>query len=437
MFRVKTLLCWVLLAELAAVNAATVVPPEVDAQQPAQKPQPTQQPQIQSTTKRINTFDLVAAPAGFLPFYAQDLVVAKNTEQMAVRAEQVTKHFQEKRGHAPANELETAIAVVDWVSDHLRHPYFWPEDPALPRFYNNNHPGIQTYKSFRADPLQILKFAMSHDVNDPVNYAPVLCTHQNAVAAGLMNYFGMHARICTVEGHDTLEYFSFVHHRWIWMDATFNEHYVEVKADDSEVLLGARELNALTLAGKVSSVRAIKHGSPTARFYKRNVYIGAHPHGVRYYAPHIYMNNFNNGRAKLPSIWSVVCTPAWPKEFVPFPGETTEPGPNGGGAGFLRRPRTTNPAVLDYPLDTLAIAGSPASDAKAVKIQVQSFLPYTTAFEVYDATHGWVNAESIATPSNGPIISQPVNLDFGSGLRKIRALDGRGNPTQEVILELY
>lgn len=377
------------------------------------------------------SFDVIQqtpVPVGLVPFQAQDLVFARRepTAIMPVYAWQVREQFREKYGRDPVTDLEIASAIVDWVSTKLRHPFFYPDDPYQPRFYQNLA-GDPAYATMVLDPVRILDFTMAFDPDDPVTWPSPLCSYQNAAAAGLLNYFGLHARLVDVDGHTSLEYFSFSEHRWIWMDATFNEHFITVQPGGAEVPLGVKELHALAIAGQSSTALPVKHGYPSAR-WPDYTYLGARPDGFLRYAPTTYMRNYDGGGAALRRYHTVAYVPPLPPGLDPLPED----------GGWLYWPRVFDGALLDYPVDGIALDASPTWDPVSYIMVVRSYLPFTTAFELFDASsQTWVTRQSIAVPTSDSTTSEPIRVWWGSGLVRARARDGRGNVTQELIVQFY
>src|SRR6185437_15296706 len=294
---------------------------------------------------------------GVLPFKAQDLSIAKNdpmdwgNDLKYYRACVLWQFMSKNGGRMPSDDLETAVAVVDFVSLYMRHPAFYPENPYLPRTYSIiSNP---KYDTIYGEAVRLLNFTLSHDPNDATNWPSPQCTQQNQAAAGLMNVFGLHARLCDVEGHTSLEYYSFKYHKWIWCDSTFNEHYVLPQPDGSRLPLGARDLNRLTLNGGIESVEVVKHGYPSAT-YPENTYLKLHPHGFRQYAPTLYMRNFDGQGLYLSRFDTMVYSPTPPSSYVPLPGEMInfDRSPDSGGWFFW--PKTSLPGTIDIPLDALA-----------------------------------------------------------------------------------
>ena len=383
-------------------------------------------------------------------FYAQDLQVAKNNPAMANYANWALAQFQSKNGRAPQNDIEQAIAAVDWVSSNLRNPAFWPEDPSQPRLYTG---AAYNYDAFNHDPALIIQAGLSNQLTDYANYKWLYCTYQNFAAAGIMNTFGIHARLVSVEGHDGLEFYSYSLHKWVWMDATFNEHYTSTNSDGSINYLGAVDLNKMTLAGTLSQATSVKHGVPTATFYY-NTYINVHPRGFRQFAVEQYMNNFNGGGINFLRTDTLVYVPQLPSTFVPTANEAVSylSNPNNctdqsaptckWGLAWTLWPQTNSLSSFNYPIDGLYVSivshDINTNWAGFVRVNITSMLPYTTVFQARnDYDTNWTSIAGPATVSSTPV-STTINFGLGywgvnSSKVHLRAVDSYGNTSKEVV----
>lgn len=397
--------------------------------------------------------DIYGSPALAAPFYAQDLAVAKADAQMNTYVAQAMAQFQAKQGRSPESELERAAATADWVSNNLRHPSFWPENPWAPRLYTGP---AYNYDALYSDPLKIIQAALAVDPADGANYHWALCTHQNFALAGLLNAQGLHARVVSVAGHDGLEYFSFQFHKWVWMDATFNEHFVLRNTSTGvETPLGAAELNAMTLNGTLTQVLTVKHGVPSASF-PGGSYLQVQPHGFRQYAVHNFMSIYNGNGLNATRADTVVYVPPIPPSYQPIPGEVVLlSDPNNCadfsspsctfGAAWTLWPQTDSSDILNPRLDDFYAAvqthegepESPATQDRYAQIKMRSALPYTQYFQARnDSDTTWTNVATVSVPSTLP---QTVVMAFyysawgvGSAKVHLRAMDTFGNVTKEV-----
>lgn len=387
-----------------------------------------------------------------LPFYAQDLLVAQQNRGMSDFALAALQLYESKRGRQAESQHERALAVVDWVASNIRHPEFWPEDPLQPRELE-----VSTiFESLRWDPLRIIQTALAYR-----STLGVLCTAQNVAAAGLMNALGMHARLVHVQGHDGLEYYSFAEHRWIWMDSTFNEHYRRINDDGSYSYLGVRELNALTLAGELGRVEAVKHGTPSGA-YSNGTYIRHNPNGFRQYAVSLYMNNYNGYGHLATILETVVYEPKLPADFpltpndqvlyLSDPANCVDPASANckWGAAWTLWPKTDSASRLNPQLDELKVnvltrEGEPATAStlnSQILLELRSVLPYTSQFQLRWGSEGsWEVLAMPKTISALPVTlraSVPLTPASTTGLRSfsLRALDTVNNATKEVTLTL-
>jgi hypothetical protein len=273
---------------------------------------------------------------------------------------------------------------------------------------------------------------MQHDPSDPVNWPSPFCTQQNFAAAGILNYFGLHARIVSVEGHDGLEYYSFLYHKWVWCDSTFNEHYLRAGSD---VPLGVRELNQMTMESQTDQVIPVKHGYPTS-LYPENTYIYLHPHGFRQYDTVLYMHTFDGNGYWMTRMNFIDYSPDPPPTYVPLPGEIVHLEDVVGMPGWWYWPETNDPDSTDIPLDALTVAGPVQLDFanSCFSLSLTSYLPYTVRFEEWsDATQSWSTISTVAVPASAPQTSPVIRLSFGIGTQipRFRAVDDVGNHTRE------
>lgn len=376
------------------------------------------------------------ARTGAMGFTAQDLAEARNdpadpNADLPTYVVRALEAFAQTRGRAPEQELDKVVAVVDWVASTLRHPAFYPEDPGLPRVYPVDL--SPRYASLGHEPVRIINYTLQFDPAQADSWPSPQCTQQNLAAAGMLNVLGLHARLVDVEGHTGLEYYSFVHYKWIWVDATFNEHYVDARG----VPLGVIELNRLTLDGGIEQVRAVKHGYPGAEF-AINTYLRQQPHGFRQYAVTRNMRIFGGKGWQLSKFDTVVYSPVPPPTYQPLPGEKLnfESDPASGGWYFW--PKTDNPEALDFPLGRVAIFDGVEPTDAGLSVVLRSFLPYTTRFQIRfgDAQQPWMTVAPVASPSSEPVLSAPIVLPWGSGVVSIRAVDNIRNVSLPLVLQL-
>ncbi len=375
-------------------------------------------------------------PTGIRTFHAQDLAVAREdpTGVLRMAYEGALNRFAEKHGRGPQDDLETAVAICDWVAYNLRHPHFYPEDPSLPRFYANLAPDPQ-YGSYYWDPAKIIAYTLRFDRNDPVSWPSPFCTQQNFAAAGIMNYAGLHARLCYVEGHDGLEYYSWKHKKWIWCDSTFNEHFVLPLSDGTIRPLGAKELQELTLLGGIEKVQTVKHGYPDGTYPDYN-YLGVHQHGFRRYAPFFYMRTLNGGGSNVgsPHIFAS-CLPV-PKSYLPATNEFVqlEKDPN---SVFSRLSCFQDPRVLDVPLNALTLGDTVSPQRDVLVINLRAWLPHAALFEVqYGDGAPWQSLEIIPNPIGTAKTSSSFAVPWSAGVVNFRAMDKVGNNSETLAIQL-
>ena len=384
-------------------------------------------------THKILTTNIVLA--GIREFHSQDVSAAREdpTGTLRMAYEGALARFAEKHGREPQDDLETAAAICDWVAFHLRHPYFYPEDFSLPRIYPQTLG--PAYGAFYGDPAKIISYTLSFDPDDAENWPSPFCTQQTFAAAGIMNYAGLHARLCYVEGHDGLEYYSWKYKKWIWCEATFNEHFVLPRPDGTFEPLGARELQELTLFGGIDKVQMVKHGYPDGTIPNYN-YLYHHPRGFRRYAPFSYMKTLNGGGRFISSaLIFTSCLPI-PETYVPAAGEIamSELDPT---SVFSRLSCVQDPLVLDVPLDALTLGDNVSAQRDALVINLRTWLPHAVRFEVqYGDGAPWQTLEVIPIPIDVPKTSSILSLPWSSGVVNFRAIDNIGNTSETLTILL-
>jgi len=392
-----------------------------------------------NNTATQNSYEILKAgtvPADIRKFQAQDLLAAREESSGTLKMayEGAIARFTELNGRKPQDDLETAAAICDWVAFHLRHPHFYPENPLLPRFYKHLSPDPKL-NIFSGDPAKIISYTLQFDPSDSENWPSPFCTHQSFAAAGIMNYAGLHARLCYVEGHDGLEYYSWKYKKWIWCEATFNEHIVLPLPDGSFKPLGVKELQELTLMNGLDKVRTIKHGYPDDKIPGYS-YLGAHPHGFRRYAPFLYMQTLNGKGANLSSALMGTSVLPIPATYVANANEVVqlELDPT---SVFSRLSMHANPLLLDIPLNALALGHYDASQLDGLVINLRTWLPYATLFEVqYGAGTTWRTIDLITTPIATGSTSTSISLPWNSGVVSFRAKDNVGNTSETLTILL-
>lgn len=376
------------------------------------------------------------ARTGAMGFLAQNLAEALDDpadpgSDLPKYANRALQAFAQLRGRAPEQEMDRIVAVVDWVATALRHPAFYPEDPGLPRTYPLA--SSPRYDTLGYEPVRIINYTLQFDPARPESWPSPQCTQQNLAAAGMLNVLGLHARLVDVEGHTGLEVYSFLHFKWIWVDATFNEHYV----DENGTPLGVIELNRMTLEGGIGRVRTVKHGYPTAEF-PANTYMRLYPHGFRQYAVTRNMQIFGGKGLQISKFDTVVYSPKPPASYQPLPGEVLNFESNPSSGGWYFWPKTDNPESLDFPLGRLAIFDGVVPTEAGLSLRLRSFLPYTTRFQIRigDQPDRWTTVAEVASPSAEPVLSEPIVVPWGVGAVSIRAVDNVRNVSLPLVLQL-
>lgn len=373
---------------------------------------------------------------GALGFVAQDLSVARNDPadpngDLGTYVQRALQSFAAKRGHMPETELDRVVAMADWIADNMRHPAFYPEDPDLPRLYATQ-PHAR-YGTLANEPVRLLNFTLAHDPEIAATWPAPQCTQQHFALAGLLNYLGLHARLVEVEGHTGLEYYSFELYKWIWLDATHNEHYI----DENGASLGVIELNQRTLFGGIERVRPVKHGYPTER-YPFYTYLRSRPHGFRQYAAMRYMNIFGGKGSQLSLYDTVVYSPVPPPTYQPLPGEVLNFDRLPEYPGWYEWPKTDSAESLDVPLGRVSIFEGLEPTEAGLALRLRSYLPFTQRFQLNlkDRSAHWETVQTITKAANGATTSDPIVIPWGSGAVQIRAVDNVHNVSLPVALTL-
>jgi hypothetical protein len=393
---------------------------------------------IKTETALLGTYKIIATSkvqTEFQDFHAQDLLAVRKEPTGTLRTayEASIAQFTEKHGREPQDDLETAVAICDWVSYNLRHPHFYPEDPTLPRFYRPSPD--PKYSAFYWDPAKIISYTLNFDPADAENWPSPFCTQQNFAAAGIMNYAGLHARLCYVEGHDGLEYYSWKYKKWIWCDSTFNEHFVLPHSDGTFEPLGAKELQKLTLFGGIEKVQMVKHGYPDRTIPIFN-YLGSHPHGFRRYAPFFFMKTLNGGGSNLSSAYMFSSCILIPDTYVPAANEFVqlELDPT---SVFSRLSCVKDPTVLDAPLDALTLGDFVSPRRDGLMVNLRTWLPHAVQFEVqHGDSASWQPLEEIPQLIGTGKTSSSFFFPWSSGVLRFRTIDGVGNTSESLTILL-
>lgn len=243
-----------------------------------------------------------------------------------------------------------------------------------------------------------------------------------------MNYAGLHARLCYVEGHDGLEYYSWKYKKWIWCEATFNEHLVLPLPDGTFLPLGAREMQELTFSNEHQQVQTVKHGYPDGSIPGFS-YLNVHPHGFRRYAPFRYMQTLNGMGRNVGSPYISTSNVPIPPTYVPDADEV---------ADLVISPKLTlvaDPLLLDAPLNALVIGENVSPQRDALAFNLRTMLPYATRFEIqYGDGAPWQTLELIPAPSAIGKTSSVFSLPWNAGIVNFRARDNIGNNSETLTI---
>lgn len=369
-----------------------------------------------------------------IPFVPEDLgAMGRSAEGARLRAfaKLALAAFERKYGHRPTTDLQIAMALADWVASVMLHPAYHPSDPGRPRYNPLHDPA---YNQLNPDPLKMLLYTLRFDPRDAEKWPSPQCGHQNRVLAGLLNSVGLHARVVTLQLHRGLEFYSFQLHKWIYIDATHNEHYVLRGGADGEIPLGVRELHELTLAHRQAEVEVVKHGYPDIEV----VYLAIHPYGFLRYALLFYMKQLGpagkafGGASLLTAVTERPLDPVRDRVWTPDDPQQdpTEP-------FWFTLNSLSDPGLLDPALDALTLAGPIATTPEGLEFVLESRLPYTAGFE-----RSTLEREArplvmdVDTPGPEPVKSPTLRLPRGAGKVTFRAFDTFGNRTQEFVIHV-
>ena len=375
-----------------------------------------------------------ASPYVFVPENLGPLVAGQGAAARAMRgfAQKALDRFRERFGHAPANDLQQAVAVADWVATVMKHPAYWPKDPVAPR-YNPLHDGV--YNDLQPDPWKMLDYTLRFDPADAESWPSPQCGHQNRVVIGLLNALGLYGRVVVLQLHTGLEFFSFRLHKWVYLDATHNEHYVlRAAAGAGPVPLNAAELHGLTLAHRLGEVAVVKHGYPGADV----VYLALNPQGFLRYAVPMDMKQYGaEGKAKGGPENFLMVAEDLPRPATHALWSAQDPNHAATEPTWFQFSGVRDPALASPVLDALGLEGGVAVDGAGVHFTLRSALPYTVAFQRFlPAGRAWSPLGTVAAPGALPAQSAVLNLSPGAGTVRLRAVDTAGNASQEFVIHV-
>jgi hypothetical protein len=388
----------------------------------------------ESLPRRENSFEViqnfpVAKP--LFPFVPENLALLREpghpAQGMAASLAKAVQRFESIRHRSPKDDLELAWAITDWVAATLLHPSFYPSYEAEEKTY----PPVPDVFLKRDPPAQeILAHILKFDPKDTKHWPSPYCHHQNMVAGALMNLAGLHAQRVTVQGHTGLQFFSWSYGKWIWCEATFNEHYLLVTPNQAPIPLGVMDLHNLTLSRRLDSVRVVKHGYPD------QTYLNLLPEGfrryIKYNTPSFF--SFDSLAPEVPELVMVALdaplqsgrdrwTPSAVEEFFP--------------QAFLDAPVTHDPLIAHQKLDAIGLVGAITRVGGGVRFTLRTLLPYTSTFEIAHGRSGaWIPFKIIERPGYMPVEALDIQLGWGAGTVRFRAVDTVGNHSQEFIIRM-
>ncbi|HLO69054.1 MAG TPA: hypothetical protein VK188_18675 [Holophaga sp.] len=375
-------------------------------------------------------------PAVTLPFIPDELGgLAQGTTPAGARmkgyAEKALSRFRQRFGRGPESPLEIAVAFCDWVANTMRHPQFWPVDPGAPR-YSPLHDAA--YNALQPDPLLMLEYTLRFDPADAATWPSPQCGHQNRVVIGLLNTMGIHGRMVALQQHTGLEFFSTRLHKWVYIDSTYNEHYVVKGPSGETVPVNAAEIHAMTLLGRLGELQVVKHGYPG----KDQAYMKLFPLGFLRYAVPTYAKLFGEEARRLGGESNMVMV----SDDLPTKDHTRiwaakDPTRSLIEPFWFSLAGVRDSTLVSPVLDALSLAKTPEYESEGLAVVLRSHLPYTVSFQQFFPNPGvWRRVHTVADPRPGPAESGPILLVRGSGRTRLRAIDSAGNATQEFIIHV-
>lgn len=320
------------------------------------------------------------------------------------------------------------MAITDWVAATMLHPSFYPSFGAKEKYYPNAPSAfLMTYPSA----IDTLEYILKFNPRDRKQWPSPYCDHQNNVVGGLLSLAGLYSQTVGVSGHTGLQFFSWDYGKWIWCEATFNEHYLLVEPGRQPLPLGVMDLHNLTNSKQLDKVRVVKHGYPDT------VYLNTAPDGFRRFVT--YQTPWFSTKTALPAEvprWAVV-------SLDPPLTSATDKWVPGASPGALVPPDILNAGMVHDPsasyqkLDAIGLSSPIAKLDEGIRFSLRTLLPYTASFEI---TRGlgdqWIPMEATPKPGFLPAETRPITLTWDSGLVRIRAVDTFGNHSQEFIIRM-
>lgn len=401
------------------------------------RPSAPAKPGSRLVIKRSATFEIIqnsALRAVVFPFATENIGALRSPSHPASRLlAQVTGQalgdYAKAQKHPAATDLDVAVAVTDWVARTLRHPSFYPRpsegiDPYPPE-------SSAALTAVGNDAFKVLTLVLAADPRDAAHWPSPLCGQQNAVAALMLNYLGIYARLVNPQNHTGLEIYSRQLGKWVWCESTFNEHYVVQQPSGALLPLSAREIQLAILAGNTSSLHAVKHGFPDT------IYLNILPEGFRRYGVELNMlltgprpeNLLGWDRILISGDRPIVQEDSqWvPGKPNPFP---LPP--------WWFNPQVADPAILDDSPFALGLSHPPAADVEGLEVRLSTRLPYCSSLEIRKAADKeWAAIEEITSPGFGQVDFRPIRLGWSDGLVRIRAKDSHQGSSTEFIINLF
>ncbi len=220
------------------------------------------------------------------------------TNSFAVHASRALQRFRGLTGRDAVSVFDKVQAAADYVANLAKHPYR----------HNMSSEGSDPRAWEFADyPEKLADLAIENQSWNGLSWEPaegktlldvpaIECTFQNLILGGVVNALGAQWMIVSITSHDAFAYYDWENGKWIYIDATFNEHYGYAEsAAGSYVALSPLELRDMSLRGD-NSMFAHRHSYQPQRFeteYLMASYIEMNPLGFAAMA--VSLNGISTG----------------------------------------------------------------------------------------------------------------------------------------------
>lgn len=167
------------------------------------------------------------------------------------------ERYRALHGREAKTLFEKVQAAADYVSNMAKHPY----RHNLGNEYSD--PRAWEYKDL---PGKLAELSRENQQWNGVEWVPaagktlndvpaIECSFQDLILGGLVNALGAQWMLVGITYHDAFAYYDNELGKWVYIEATFNEHYRSAQSTlDDYVPLSPRELREMNLAGDNSMV---------------------------------------------------------------------------------------------------------------------------------------------------------------------------------------